>query len=187
MSSTLKIAIFCSLIFHLGLGAFLLVTRHDGPSLKHGTIAVDFIQSVPHGVIEDPHHHPGKKSKGEIPKPANTAASTPSLPQTEGDPNSIAKESDLYISNVSKLINARKIYPRRAVEREEEGRVVLGVSVDREGHIVAAKIEDPAPFDSLNQAALDTIKAVEKFPPLPDQVPDPIHLHIPLIFKIEGR
>ncbi len=141
---------------------------------------MDFVQAVPHGrQLSDPHRHPGKKAASELP----SGPTEPAKP--EGNPNSTARESDLYIEAVTKLINARKVYPRMAIEREEEGRVVVAVTIDREGHLIESIVEEKAPFDSLNRAALETVKAVGDFPPIPSEVADPVHLHIPLVFKIE--
>jgi TonB family protein len=86
---------------------------------------------------------------------------------------------------VTALINQHKAFPPSAIDREEEGQVLIAVTIAKDGHILESKIESPSPFESLNQAALDAILAVGKFPELPDPTPEPIHLHVPLIFKIE--
>lgn len=183
MSRSLVVTLALSILIHILLGAYFWSTRQSASAMKHGSIAVDLIQSVSSEQFVDPHNHPGRKAKRQEKK--NAASASPPVNQPAGDPNGSAKESDLYIALISKLINARKIYPSSAVEREEEGRVVIGVTLDREGHIVDSKIETGAPFESLNKAALETIKSVGQFPPIPAEVPDPIHLHVPLIFKVD--
>lgn len=188
MSRVVAVTLIFSVFLHVLVAAYFWSSRRAGPALKQGSIAVDLIQSVPGERFEDPHNHPGRKAKRQMTrKTPERSSQTQQNEQPPGDPNGSAKESDLYIAQVSRLIAARKIYPRSAVDREEEGKVILGVTLDREGHVVESKIETASPFESLNAAALDTIKAVGQFPPIPPEVPDPIHLHVPLIFKVETR
>jgi TonB family protein len=179
MSLILRFTIVLSLALHAALAAFFIATRASRPSsAKKGIISVDFIQSVPEHeeAIENPSKDPSAaKAKQRAP-----------IPQAIGDPEAAEQESSLYIMAVTKLISERKVYPLAAIDREEEGRVVVGVSLNRQGQVIGKKIEEPSPFSLLNQAALDTISAVGKFPPLPAGVVAPMHLHIPMIFKIQA-
>jgi protein TonB len=102
-----------------------------------------------------------------------------------GDPKAMGEESSIFISTVSRMLEQKKIYPQSAIDREQEGKVVVGLTLNREGSLTAANIEEPSPFELLNEAALKTVRAVAKFPAVPALIPAPIHLHVPLIYRIE--
>lgn len=185
MSRGLWLALILSLILHSSIAFYFLAYKKGSQgSTKKGIISVDFIQPVAHssGRPAAPKLEPGQK------KAATQTQSAPSSNQVEniGDPNANQQaQSNAYIEAVTRLINARKVYPRAALDREEEGRVVIGVTVNRQGQILSANLEEKTHFDSLNRATLETVHAVGTFPPLPIELSDPIHLHIPLIFKVE--
>jgi len=114
-----------------------------------------------------------------------TISPSQSSPQGElGDPHAIELESDRFIAAVTRLIEQRKIFPKEAIDRDEEGKVMIGISLDREGHLLESKIEEPCKFQLLNDAALRTVNSV-KFPEVPEIVPTPVHLHVPLVYRIE--
>ena len=62
---------------------------------------------------------------------------------------------------------------------------MVAITVDREGKLLDASIEVPSSFDLLNEAALKTVKAIVQYPRVPLSVAAPLHLHIPLVFRIE--
>jgi periplasmic protein TonB len=93
----------------------------------------------------------------------------------------------MYVDKVSQLINHNKIYPKEAIDREEEGKVVVAVTLNSAGQILAAEVEEKSPYPLLNDAALQTVRSIKRFPPFPQILTETLHLHIPLIYKIESR
>lgn len=157
---------------------------------RKGVVSVSLVESVQHQPQAQPQARAKVKSMEKAPVPEKseqTAQQQPTQgqPGEAGDPKAVARESDLLIGAVTQLINSHKIYPQEAIDREEEGKVTLGLTLDRAGQLLDLKVEEPSPFELLNQAALLTVRAVKQFPRLPEVVPAPLHLHVPLIFRIE--
>ena len=184
------IAIVVSLVFHAGLYVVLRGSSSARvPTLgRRGVVAVDFVQTYSHRrgaktkeSAEDQVATSGHSASRSASEPAS--ANAPVGPV--GDPAVAERESNLFILAITTLIDRHKIYPPAAVEREEEGKVVLGISVERDGRIASVEIEEPCPFELLNQAALRTVNAIGHFPPVPEIVPVPLHLHVPLVFRVE--
>ena len=170
------------MIFHALVIAYLLHRSYSPAILKKGVISVDFIQSVQHNKAP-----PVEKSKDGKKMPTFRAAE-PDPPQATappGDPAATNPETDAYILSVLKIINQRKVYPAEALDRGEEGRVMVAVSVGADGQVLDVRIEETCPFARLNHAALQTVSQIKSFPPLPKGVAGPIHLHIPLVYRVE--
>lgn len=118
-------------------------------------------------------------------------ATAPSLPV--GETRETAETR--YISDLTKLLNRNKLYPRESMMREQEGNVVLAVSLDHDGVVHDSRIEKPSPFQLLNDAALATIAHIGRFPAPPASLvsSDGLHgvgsltLKIPVSFRIERR
>ena len=183
------LALFLSLLFHAGLYFWLRGSYKvaNFVSAKKGVVSVEFVQSVSHEPVLP-------KSKGPDKKPAQEQKTQPEKAQNlagqkgvEGDPQAVARETDVFITKITDLIASHKIYPQEAIDREEEGKVILGITVERDGHISGVQIEQASPFELLNQAALRSVHRIESFPPVPELVPVPLHLHVPLVFRIETR
>jgi TonB family protein len=174
---------------HLILFTIFYYKKHVAVNGKHGVVSVSFIQSVHHETsisspvrVKSHRSHPSAAMKAAEPVPAQ-AEPPPNV--ESGDPNAINHESNIFISTVSRMLEQKKVYPQSAIDREEEGKVIVGLTLDREGTLTAANVEEPSPFALLNEAALQTVRAVAKFPPVPAVVAAPIHLHVPLIYRIE--
>lgn len=148
---------------------------------KRGVISVDFIESVHHETEPPSLRHKAKP----VAKPEASKTLKPQGPA--GDPEAVARETDSYIETILQIINQRKVYPRESLEREEEGRVVLGVSVAVDGKVLDVQIEESSPFQRLNASAVKTIFDIKAFPPLPSAVTPPLHLHIPLLYRLESN
>lgn len=191
-SRILLLALVGSILLHFSIYYGLAFVRGRRPTLGHGVVSVDFIQAVQHEAPIATKAKPKSNPKA-IPKaPAATQPTVvpaPALPISTpaGDPNALAHESNAFIGAVTGLLSQSKIYPRESIEREEEGRVIVGLTLDRNGQVIDAKIEEACVFVRLNEAALQTVKGVARFPEVPALLPAPIHLHVPLVFQIEHR
>ena len=92
-----------------------------------------------------------------------------------------------YVSEIVNRFERNKVYPKEAVDREEEGRVVLALTIDGDGSVSNARITEPSPFRLLNDAAMLTVRKVGRLPPTPPVLPHPLHVHVPMKFQIDRR
>lgn len=191
-SPRLWLAIGLSVAAHVSLATWLLSTRATVLThAKKGVVSVSFVEPVSHRATTEARVNPSRSIKksepAELTPPPPAVEATPATSQPTGDPQAVARESDLFISAVTRIIDQHKVYPREALAREEEGKVIVGLTLERSGQVVASQVEEPSPFSRLNEAALQTIKMVGQFPPVPSTIATPLHLHVPLVFKIENN
>lgn len=121
-------------------------------------------------------------------KPAPSATTKPK--QEAGgapkkvDPNDLRK----YINKVARKIDRKKRYPRLAKENGEEGVVMIKMTLDRNGTLIAYRLSRKAPSERLNQATLSTVQSAAPFPPLPSSYPNSkITIEVPLRFRLARR
>lgn len=180
------VALTISILVHgMIILALILFARSRVPS-KHGVITVDFIESVHHSPAA-PNFRPKaaptpNTGKAAMPTPESDAAAA-----FADDSAERAQETETYIHSVFQIVSRSKVYPRESLSREEEGRVVIGVSVLASGAIDEVRIEEACSFQRLNEAALKTIREIKSFPPLPTTIEAPLHLHIPISYQMESQ
>lgn len=189
--SILQKTLLFSALVHVGFAVWFLPRTSviQAPKAR-GVVDLELIEPVVHE--EESSVERSKKrdvsrreDRNNPPRTGSPQAGTSNQTGPLGDPRSIARETDLFIQEISRLIDRNKVYPKEALSREEEGKVVVALTLDREGNIVEAKVEQPSPFGSLNQAALQSVQKIGRFPEIPEIVPVPLHLHIPIQFRIE--
>jgi TonB family protein len=153
-------------------------------SAKKGMISIDLIEPVRHSPPPQP-TGPG------IAKPTFRVATPAPQPQPESaqtpDAARTSPEMEVYILAVLKEIAKRKTYPLDSLDRGEEGKVVIGVSVESSGQVLEVRVEEPSAFARLNRAAVETVKGIQALPPVPSSLATPVHLHIPLVYRIENH
>lgn len=190
--STLQKTILVSAVLHLLIAAWLKpwASSISAPAPR-GVVALELIESVSHESNETPGEMPVERRKSTKANPPQQFQSRPAQGRASdekgplGDPQSLAHETGLFIQQVARLIDQKKLYPKEALNREEEGKVVVAMTLARDGSLIDAKVEQPSSFSRLNQAALQTIQNIGRFPPIPETIPVPLHLHVPIQFRIE--
>lgn len=177
----------------LHLAALALLVLSDQPKEK-GEITILNVELG--GPVGAGHHsemrkHVPRKKSPQIAPVANAAeetatesAPTGTAEQGTGDGGGNPGEANEYVTEVVRLINQAKRYPRLALLREEEGLVMVSVDVAADGTLSNPKIEKPSPYESLNQGALDTLKQIGKLPATPPSLHDGVHLHIPIQYRL---
>jgi TonB family protein len=91
----------------------------------------------------------------------------------------------IYGSRVAELLNQNKIYPAMAKRLEQQGRVLLKITVDKSGKLLDLEMLKESPFGSLNEAALQMVKKVEQFPPLPNEIShEVVTFNVPVEYKL---
>lgn len=178
------VALTISILVHGMIILGLILVSRSRISTKDGHITVDFIDSV-HYTLALPNFRPKSQSTANVGKAAMLASESNPAAISADDSAERDQKTETYIHSVFQIVSRSKVYPRESLSREEEGRVVIGVSVLASGAIEEVRIEESCPFQRLNEAALKTIREIRNFPPLPSTIEVPLHLQIPMSYQIE--
>lgn len=92
---------------------------------------------------------------------------------------------NLYKSNLLKRVYGFVIYPERAIDRNQEGTVVLQVTVNRKGKVLSIKNDEPSRYRLLNSAATRAIKKASPFPAAPRKLKgNTFDIEFPIVFRL---
>lgn len=207
-TSSLWLAIALSAGLHILVVLALSWADRNHSTPARGVVDIDFVEPATHAVNGDTASAPKPKVEpvhaarkinepNAVTTPAPPTASETSSKATNevttappaGASGSRSRESETaqYIAMITHALERKRIYPPEALAREEEGKVVVGLTVTREGHVTQVTLEQGSPFSRLNQAAIATVNALGQLAPVPDTIDVPLHLHVPLSFRIERR
>ncbi len=96
-----------------------------------------------------------------------------------------ARTINSYLGSIILLINREKTYPLIARRKGQQGKVVLELTINRAGGLQSVKLSEPSPFEELNQAAIDIVRSINRYPPLPaDFLPQELRLKIPVEYRL---
>jgi TonB family protein len=79
---------------------------------------------------------------------------------------------DLYKAELRATIDKNKYYPTMSRRLGQTGTVVIAFTLLEDGNIVNVRIDKPSQFERLNVSALDAVKKVERFKPIPKEAGD---------------
>jgi len=122
-----------------------------------------------------------KAAPEPAPEPVVTATEAPASQASAVDVAALEKTYRAYIlRDTYKKVR----YPSRAASRNQEGEVVVSITVKRDGSLVDVNITGKS-YPLLNSAAEDAIKSAAPYPAAPDDLPgDSFTFEIPIKFKI---
>jgi periplasmic protein TonB len=115
-------------------------------------------------------------------RPTQKVVSTPkSAPMTEqvvettaapSTPNTTEQNDirDRYKSELRAQIEQNKYYPPASRRLGQTGTVVVSFTLLEDGHIINVRIDTPSRYDRLNESALDAVKKVHVFKPIPKEL-----------------
>lgn len=75
-----------------------------------------------------------------------------------------------YHAGIIRKIYGNISYPKRAIQLQQEGDVLLSVRINRNGQLVSVKAERETEHSLLNRAALQAVEKVAAFDPFPDGI-----------------
>jgi len=75
-----------------------------------------------------------------------------------------------YLSKLRATIENNKIYPKRAKRLKQQGKVIISFEITRSGHIKKIALKNACPYRRLNSAAIDLLKQIAKFEPIPEEL-----------------
>ena len=140
-----------------------------------------------------------KKSKEKIKKKIDIKKT---LPQEKSLEQKKTKESDnlgtlkgikggvskeiinQYVTQVYKLIDAKKKYPRQSLIRKEEGIVLLEIIIHNNGQLKSVK-SIKAKFQRLVDSSFDAVESAAPFPAFPKEITNKkMIIQVPVIYTI---
>jgi len=93
-----------------------------------------------------------------------------------------------YLSRVARQIAQYRAYPAGASNNNQGGRVVMRVTVARDGRVLDVRVGTSSGWPAIDAAELETIRRAAPFPPLPSEMPgDPVVLVLPVTYNPPGR
>ena len=113
---------------------------------------------------------------------------TPSTQLTHATHTPPQSESKARVASlIYKELNQYFTYPKLAIKRNWQGKVLLSLRVTSTGKIKNIQINDSSGYDILDQAAINSLSKVEHLPEISSWLPFDIDLKFPVVYKlIEG-
>jgi protein TonB len=122
--------------------------------------------------------------------PADMPATMPS-PMSGPDPGDVligqGRQRNDYLSRVARQIAQHRVYPAGALANNQGGRVVMRVTVARNGQVLDVGVRTSSGWPAIDAAEVETIRKAAPFPPLPSEMPgDPVVLVLPVTYSPSG-
>lgn len=179
------------LVLHIALifGGYRILDSELSPSIaKSGTLSVIV------GKIQ-------KSTPREVPKtvsrPSDKTTPTPKEEVVEevsgsskgydfGNNNDGVTNADaiaLYKAELRAQIDKNKYYPPMSKRLGQTGVVVVAFTLLHDGNIIDVRVEKPSRYERLNASALDAVKKVQRFKPIPKEIGESrMDIKVPLKF-----
>lgn len=130
-------------------------------------------KKVPTKITKNHKKEPVKIVKKEQPKLIKTV--TKRLPPINDKKNTVsqtAKNSikNEYLLKLRALIEVHKKYPKRAKRLNQQGKVIVAFKINKNGQISSIKLKSKSRYKRLNNAALDILRKIVRFEPIPDEL-----------------
>ncbi len=99
--------------------------------------------------------------------------------------NELNKEMQRYLIRLQYELEKRKVYPPEAKKKKYEGIVLVSFVIQKNGTITHINIVRGCLHPSLNKAALEILKKLKRFEPIPDKFKkDKWAIQVPIRYKI---
>ncbi len=91
----------------------------------------------------------------------------------------------LFLGELRAKIEENKNYPMMSRRLGQTGIVEVAFTLTQDGHIINARIVSPSRYDRLNESALEAVKKVTRFKPIPTELnEEKMDVTIPVKFAI---
>ncbi len=184
--------IFHSVLISLGLHAFILFalvnTDDTSPVPSHAPFQVGLEREAVHGFSVRKKATPRIYAAAPVSSAASAVSSSAPPGNSPPSPTGALKVSGQseYLSQLSKWIEARKVYPLTARRLGQEGQVEIGFTITRDGEIREARLTQVCRYGSLNEAALALARGLGRFKPLPEGMGMlEWKLHLPINYRLQ--
>ncbi|PPR42560.1 MAG: hypothetical protein CFH24_00441, partial [Alphaproteobacteria bacterium MarineAlpha6_Bin2] len=103
----------------------------------------------------------------------------------KGIEGGISKEIiNQYVTQIYKLIDSKKKYPRQSLIRNEVGSVLLQITIGNNGKLISVK-SLKAKYQRLVDSSFDAVEDAAPFPPFPLEIKrKKMIIEVPVIYKI---
>lgn len=91
-----------------------------------------------------------------------------------------------YLASLTSLINQSKKYPKVALLRGIEGRVLVSLLIGENGQIRDVRLQQSSGFSILDEEALRSIKALRQVPPLVGGEAE-LRVEVPIRFELRSK
>src|SRR5712671_3065521 len=141
--------------------------------------------------VARPPPRPVQRTQPLSPRPAPPAPQRPPADMPGPDPGDVligqGRQRNDYLSRVARQIAQYRIYPASASNNNQGGRVVMRVTVARNGQVLDVKVGTSSGWPAIDAAELETVRKAAPFPPLPSEMPgDPVVLVLPVTYNPPG-
>jgi protein TonB len=83
-----------------------------------------------------------------------------------------------------KHIERFRHYPENAREHAEQGVALVGFAMDRRGNLIDVWLDRSSGYPPLDAEALDTLRRAQPLPSVPDSLPEPLQVVVPVEFAL---
>lgn len=119
--------------------------------------------------------------KTSDPEPVTTTAQA----EPSGGGTAVLTVKERYLYGLRTRIEQNKTYPAMSKRLGETGRVLVSLALTRDGSIKDIAIQSGSSFDRLDHAALETVKAVARYEPIPAEITDDrIAVEVPIEYRL---
>lgn len=151
------------------------ITPVPAPVIAAPKVELPDLASKSEPVEAKPEPKPTPTAKPE-PKPVRPAARTPVDDEDEDERKPALTAQSLlarqfYVSDLLKKIRTNVTYPRRALDKNQEGSVRISIIIDREGNIKNMTWLEESEHSTLNKEAWRAISRSAPFPAMPAAIP----------------
>lgn len=158
------------------------------PTPKPAPIEAYEPQPAPPEPVDEPYPPPVMSVAPKIESTPPTFTAPPPPPPQPAGPS----QADLdaarkgYADRLARAIAQHKQYPRVAQMRGWQGETIVDLKLDRNGAVLATKIERSSGFEVLDKQALEMVRKAAPFPAPPEILKsDVFNIQVPVSFKLE--
>jgi periplasmic protein TonB len=112
---------------------------------------------------------PVQQTPAQPPVEQQPVQATPA-PRPQAEESLLRRVEEAYKITLRKAIEAHKGYPRRAIRLHQEGEIVVGFTIRRDGVIVDLRVVESSGSALLDRAALEAVRRVDGTLPFPDGI-----------------
>lgn len=95
------------------------------------------------------------------------------------------RAQQVYFSSLMRSIQSNTKYPRRALQRDQQGEVRVSVIINRLGQIVRTEILEESEYRLINEAAVEAVNDSAPFPEIPNAIQGQVYeFSVPFTFRL---
>jgi periplasmic protein TonB len=158
------------------------------PTPKPAPVETHEPQNVSPEPTDEPYSPPVMSVAPSIEAPPPTFTAPPPPPPQPVGPSQVDLDAARkgYADRLARAIAQHKQYPRVAQMRGWQGETIIDLKLDRNGGVLATRIDRSSGFEVLDKQALEMVKKAAPFPAPPEILKsDVFNIQVPVSFKLE--